>query len=596
MGALSLPTKGRRLYSIKIIDRVTKKSVKIYEHSSFGRNGKGKKSDEECPHPNGESTFPTDGGLTWGEKYRGTPMVGVKSDVCRMSTRKTSIFYESERIIKCESGAGGDGAISFKKFKRKVLGPLGIPNGGKGGNGGDVYLCYWDREGGGPLTRRRKRRGEDQHVYINNLEELPCVISATRGEKGKANQLRGKNGMSVFLHVNKMCHVYRLFPRGGEDATGREGAEATCRGGEEATCREVPHSECTDVPLHILGGHTYDAQGTPLGDERRDVLMIGRNDQWASPHVKGDHHNVVAYKSQYEDKVYKVIKKEDPIYVKKNMHILKQLIRMDKQVGGETYLGMLSPRNNSLLLSKGGEGGKGNNMQDTYTYGKGATGSTSYIRIVYRCISDTCLLGFPGSGKSTLLSLIAPKIHTVNNMYVLKKIFFTDNFQVSVADFVGDCTGGGGISHGGGTSDGGGISDGGLISDSSRTPDGSRRAEQSPPFHISPNVAHHLELIHLLVIVLDMHRELIPQFRAIREELRRKDERLFLKPYIVAINKCDAHFAEKIKRAEEAYRDIKAEAGDDVPVFFISAKYAMGIDKFVTHLRTCVQKLKQAIC
>ncbi|ANQ09116.1 Uncharacterized protein PCOAH_00036230 [Plasmodium coatneyi] len=576
MRTLWPPTKGRRLYSIKIIDKVTKKSVKIYEHSSFGRNGKGKKSNEgRCPHDDGESMPPTEGGLTWGENHRGTPIVGVKSAVCKVATRKASIFYESERIIKCESGAGGDGGISFKKFKRKVLGPLGIPNGGKGGNGGDVYLRYWDPKGGGPLIPRRKRRGEDKHVFVNNLAELPCVISATNGAKGKANQLRGKNGMSVFLHLNKMCHVYRLFPREGE----------------ESTSTRVAHTECIGEALHILGGHTYDKQATSLHDEQRDLLTMGRKNQLANPHVKGDQQNLLTYKSQYEDKVYKVIKKEDPIYVKKNMHILKQLIRMDKQVGREIYIGMLSPSNSSLLLSKGGEGGKGNNMQDTYTYGKGAKGTTSYIRIVYRCISDTCFLGFSGSGKSTLLSLIAPKIHTVNNLYVLKKIFFTDNFQVSVADFAGDSTEGGT-----GTSDGNCISGGTCITDGNCITDESRIAEQSPPFRISPNVAHHLELVHLLVLVLDMHHELMPQFRAIREELRRKDERLFHKPYIVAINKCDVHFTEKINRAEEAYREIKAYGGDDVPVFFISAKYAMGIDKFVTHLRTCVQKLKQGKC
>ncbi|GAB67467.1 hypothetical protein PCYB_114870 [Plasmodium cynomolgi strain B] len=368
MGVLLLPTKGRRLYSIKIIDKVTKKSVKIYEHSLFGRNGKGKKSNEGYPHYDGESTFPTDEGHPWGQKQRGTPIVGVKTDVCKVTSRKESIFYESERIIKCESGAGGDGAISFKRYKRKVLGPLGIPNGGKGGNGGDVYLRYWDPKGGGPLTTRRKRRDGDKHVYVNNMAELPCVISATRGEKGKANQLRGKNGMSVFLHFNKMCHVYRLFPR--------EGEEASCGGVEEATCAEVAEATCTDEPLHSLRRHTCDAQGTPLGDGQRDVLMVGRNNQWVTPHVKGDHHNILPYK----------------------------------------------------------------------------------------------------------------------------------------------------------------------------------------------------------------------------EELRRKDERLFRKPYIVVINKCDVHFTEKIKRAEEAYRDIKAHGGDDVPVFFISAKYAMGIDKFVTHLRTCVQRLKHAKC
>ncbi|GAW81943.1 GTP-binding protein [Plasmodium gonderi] len=582
MGVTLFSGKGKQFYSIRIVDKATNKNIKTYEHSSFGV--KNKKSRVERIHKE-------KGNYKQNEKDKmeenmqcpadeqENRVLSIKSDMCKVGKRMSSIFYESERIIKCESGSGGDGAVSFKKFKRKVLGPLGIPNGGKGGNGGNIYLCYSDINGG-KNEMKWKNRGEHKYMYIKNLAELPCTISSTVGGKGRANQLRGKNGMSIFIYLNKMCHVYRLFPRAGEKMHGRGEhiqSEGQQTGSGKKEIRQSDEFFCN------LRESTNCKKGEPF-DERKNKFHMKETNKWTTSHVTEDHTNLVYYKSHYENKVYNVIKKEDPVYIKKNMHILKELIKIDEQVGREIHIGFLNKINNCILICKGGEGGKGNNMQNTYSFEKGKKGEVSFIKIVYKCISDTCFLGYQGSGKSTLLSLITHKIHTVNNSYVLKKIIFTDNFQVSVADFFSE-------------------NDMGIDTDLAHANEHpldkfsqNKNSHQSSPFRVNSNFIHYLELTHLLVIVLDMMGDPTFQFCSIREELRQKDENIYHKPYIVVINKCDVNFEENMKRAEEAYRAIKTYGGNEVPIFFISAKYAMGIDKFVSCLKSFVQKLKYEKC
>lgn len=46
-----------------------------------------------------------------------------------------------------------------------------------------------------------------------------------------------------------------------------------------------------------------------------------------------------------------------------------------------------------------------------------------------------------------------------------------------------------------------------------------------------------------------------------------------------------------MNKVEEAYKGIK-NYDNNIPIFFVSAKYGMGITEFVNCLRNCVQKLK----
>ncbi|SCO93298.1 GTP-binding protein, putative [Plasmodium malariae] len=577
--------KGKNSYSIKIIHKSGKKNeVKVYGNSP----NKIKKREKEK-----ETYDDMDDANTLLKKKKEDSLIGIKNDLYKIKSCK-SIFYESEKIIKCESGAGGDGTVSFKKFKRKILGSLGIPNGGKGGNGGNIYLCYSDFKGHKYKNKRRKNNKENKYIYVNNLSELPCVLSATNGRKGKVNQLRGNSGTNIYVYLNKMCHVYKLvssFKGGSAEDSHETDGNARDRDNHNGTDNcNVSDSDNYDYSYSDRDNHNdkdksaNNAKGElenrayilksrtkrsklldlSVGGNRENIHSVKNNkNNIGTDNVRDYNVNYVKY--NYEENVYNALKREDPIYIKRNKHIIKEIMCLDEKIRKEIYIGFLSENNNCMLICKGGEGGKGNNMQNTFSYEKGKKGVINYIRIVYKCISDICFIGYKQSGKSTLLSLITHKIHTVNNLYILKKIIFKDNLQISVADF---------------------------FNHNEDELNQNKNKEKINSFYITPNVFKYLELTHLLVIILDINNSPITQFRNIREELKLKDERIYRKPYIVVINKCDIKFDENIKKAEAAYKEIKMYAGDGVPVFFISAKYAVGVADFVLCLRNCVQKLK----
>ncbi|CRG93658.1 GTP-binding protein, putative [Plasmodium gallinaceum] len=530
----SIFEKKKHFYSIKIVDTLKNKNVKVYDDLIKKKKKVEKEKDKL--------------------KKEESNLMNTKNDLYELNKNKT-IFYESERIIKCVSGNGGDGTISFKKYKRKVFGVLGLPNGGKGGNGGSIYLCYLNIDRQKKKSKKANKNDLNKHLYINNLNELPCVLSATNGEKGKSNQLRGKCGSNIFIYLNKICHVYKLFPDTDDNSNVNSSKKESLNN----------HSENDISENKELNNHnTFDNDRISGKIIQRLNSSMNKESMNNNNLIKKNlNESAINYSSNYEENVYNILKKNDPVYIKRNNHILKEIMNFDKKITKEIYLGLLNENNDCILLSRGGVGGKGNNMKDTFSYEKGEKGETSYIKIVCKCISDICFIGYSKSGKSTLLSLITHKIYTVNNLYILKKIYFKDNFQISVADFF-NCN------------------------DDLRK---NKNEENISTFYINQNLFKYLELTHLIVIVLDFNHNLITQFYNIREEMK-KDEKIYRKPYIVVINKCDINFKENIKKAEDSFNEIKTY-DNNVSIFFISAKYAIGINEFVSCLRNFIQKLKQ---
>ncbi|EUR75582.1 hypothetical protein PFAG_01284 [Plasmodium falciparum Santa Lucia] len=526
-------------YSITIVDRLENTKIK----KVYGKVSKKERAQEK---EKGNISEEAD-----------NPLIKRNFDLYKENKEK-SIFYESERIIKCTSGSGGNGHMSFKKYKRKVFGSLGIPNGGKGGNGGSIYICYTN--GKDNIKKKSKRNkiqtaysNKDKYIYINNLNELSTSLYATDGENGKANQLRGRNGKSIFIYLNKICHVYELFSDD-KDINNCDDNINMCDDNNN-NCDDNNNINNCDDNINNRDDNNINC------NTFNDVLK--KNDC----HIKKEYN----YFSNYEKNVYNVLKKNDPVYIKRNNHILKEIMNIDKKVRKQRFIGILSENNNCILLAKGGEGGKGNNMNNTFSYENGKKGQVTYIKIVYKCISDICIIGYEQSGKSSILSLITQKIETANNLYILKKIYFADMYQISVADF--------------------------FNNDKQIKEDKSVRLNEEnknmPSFYINENIFGFLGLTHLLVIVLDMSYDLIRQFKTIRNQLKRKDEQIYRKPYIVVINKCDVNFKEKIKDTEKAYNEIKMYDNDDVPIFFLSAKYGIGINEFVNGLRSSIIKLKK---
>ncbi|MDR0985151.1 MAG: GTPase ObgE [Endomicrobium sp.] len=78
------------------------------------------------------------------------------------------------------AGKGGDGCISFRREK---FVPLGGPNGGKGGDGGSVYLV-----------------GDSSKMTLEDLFYIP-KLKATDGQKGSSYNKFGKNGKDLIIKI-----------------------------------------------------------------------------------------------------------------------------------------------------------------------------------------------------------------------------------------------------------------------------------------------------------------------------------------------------------------------------------------------------------
>jgi GTP-binding protein len=88
-------------------------------------------------------------------------------------------FIDEAKIF-VQSGAGGNGCVSFRREKYV---PKGGPDGGDGGNGGSVYLT-----------------GAKQRETLYDLKLKPHY-RAGRGQHGKGKKMHGRTGRDVFIHV-----------------------------------------------------------------------------------------------------------------------------------------------------------------------------------------------------------------------------------------------------------------------------------------------------------------------------------------------------------------------------------------------------------
>ena len=88
--------------------------------------------------------------------------------------------FVDEATIRVEAGAGGNGALSFRREK---FIPRGGPDGGDGGHGGSIYLV--GQEGLNTLADFRHTR----------------VFRAEKGAKGGGSNCTGKSGKDLYIQV-----------------------------------------------------------------------------------------------------------------------------------------------------------------------------------------------------------------------------------------------------------------------------------------------------------------------------------------------------------------------------------------------------------
>lgn len=214
----------------------------------------------------------------------------------------------------------------------------------------------------------------------------------------------------------------------------------------------------------------------------------------------------------------------------------------------------LSKAGEVCVVARGGAGGKGNYFfltNENRAPAKaelGARGQELRLRVELRTMAHAGLIGFPNAGKSTLLRAISrarPKVaaypFTTLNPHV-GIVEYDDYEQVAVADIPG------------------------LI----------KGAHQNRGLGIS--FLRHIQRCACLLYVLDLSSgQPWTQLEDLRFELEQYEPGLSQRPHAILGNKVDVDGAE----------DVLAELQEkvDLPVFAVSAKYRLGIEPLLNHLR-----------
>ena len=100
---------------------------------------------------------------------------------------RTKFSGHSSAVVTIRSGSGGNGCVSFDMSRGKP--GIGLPTGGNGGRGGDVYV----------LTHG-----------TGDLRGSPTVLTADRGGNGEGSGIHGKKGKDVILQVPIGTVIYEM--------------------------------------------------------------------------------------------------------------------------------------------------------------------------------------------------------------------------------------------------------------------------------------------------------------------------------------------------------------------------------------------------
>lgn len=215
------------------------------------------------------------------------------------------------------------------------------------------------------------------------------------------------------------------------------------------------------------------------------------------------------------------------------------------------------------VVAKGGRGGKGNAAFMTnknkapYTSELGEPGEERNVHIELHLLADACLVGFPSVGKSSIISVISaakPKIADYHfttltpNLGVVK----VDDYSYVVADLPGLIEG---------ASEGIGLGD---------------------------KFLKHVSRCKVICHVLDMgqvdYRDVVEDYKIIRNELKKYNEQLYNKKELIVANKMDIEGSkENLERFKKEYPNLE--------VIEISAVTNKGIKELTYKIKELLQTL-----
>jgi GTPase len=232
----------------------------------------------------------------------------------------------------------------------------------------------------------------------------------------------------------------------------------------------------------------------------------------------------------------------------------------------EEVVGELKQTGDKLVVARGGRGGRGNIHFATPVNRAprraepGEAGQRRRLRLELKSMADVGLLGFPNVGKSTLISAVSrahPKIADYP--------FTTLEPHLGVVS-LGDARGGDGRSF--------------VIADIPGLVPGA-----SLGHGLGLRFLRHVErtklLLHLVTLTDEPDRDPLADYQALRKELAEYDERLSLRPEIVALTKAD------LPDVREAHAELARRFAElDVELQLVSAVSHAGLNELMHRVET----------
>ncbi len=185
---------------------------------------------------------------------------------------------------------------------------------------------------------------------------------------------------------------------------------------------------------------------------------------------------------------------------------------------GEILADLTEPGSHTII-AKGGRGGRGNvhfksSTNQTPFYAEaGKPGESKHLRLELKMIAHIGLVGFPNAGKSTLISRLTnarPKIanYPFTTLEPNVGVMTIDDAYTSV-----------------------------LIADIPGLIEGAHKGKG-----LGIEFLKHIERTKVLLFVLDIADDPKKHFAILREELRAYSEKLYQRPFLIALNKKDICF------------------------------------------------------
>ena len=237
-----------------------------------------------------------------------------------------------------------------------------------------------------------------------------------------------------------------------------------------------------------------------------------------------------------------------------------------KDAKTEEVLADLSDKNQTVLILKGGRGGKGNSHFATSTRQAprfaqdGEPGEEKELILELKLLADVGLVGFPNVGKSTFLSVVtsaSPKIANYHfttiepNLGVVKSKF-GDSFVI--ADIPGIIEG------------------------------------ASEGIGLGIEFLRHIERTRLLLHFIDVSgiegRNPVDDYYKVNEELKKYSEKLSKRTQIIVANKVDAMTDEKLYLELE-----KVAKKNNQKIFKISGATGKGVDELMNYVSKTLKEL-----